>query len=912
MAAAAPAPFTIEDQAAAIVEVCKQQERRDQLHANETTLEEATRILNTKLRNDEINPRWGSIWPPTPISPQELADANARVSTFDNAIRVAIHAQAATCGAERQVQVAKLIANVRVDPSRCKYRVAQTLHRARAVHVFLSCVAVAEFDMRRVASATEMRYLAKSTFDQMPFRLSGGETVLPRRWVSCLTACSAMTENDLSHKFRVVVTLGHWATDGGYAAVWLDEITLSKNRSIDPFSASAVNCRRVVGRVPLQLHDTSGGRKCLHRDMPGSTLSLLLLATNKQPSPAIADNRLVSLGSLPCGTTLGGGFEFLGWTLSGHVILKDHERLRVENWRRGAVQRPVVPAATGLPPARQLLQNLFRVVTKLTIHGDIPVYALMRELYHSGGDPVPVVVVGGAVRDLLDATSESDLDRVNDIDLAVGCQWNQLERWLRDFFAARGHPLTDASLRCTGNSRDFGMMLLSKTEADEDGIDIGPLKAGRIDNALRQTISQKMNAAVAAAGANNTKQKELAAAQRTQKYYYGNSADFLNDACMRDYSINAIYADLFEWCVVDPFGGLQCRRRRLDGEPTPQQLKFIPCDARAEAEFKSDVGGRVRLFKALAKHAGGIPTFYINEPDALPICKELANEAVVVRRAAALLAQHSPQHQVFGGAVPLALGVPHRQNKVNVIYNGFADDPPYPQLYSALHTWSGEGSHADFGGITHAVNAWFKKVLTKLFKADADFPKRAREIRWAVTHRVPGQGQRPHARAYAVSWFNEVRTAIQEHFVDGMGLFPDLTRDAPDNLRLCRAMGAWAAVDEVTPEEVADISPVMQAQETYMTAAWPNGDYTNPTTRGLNELKDWRKLVLKVSTAFDPASSVGRGGGHGGRGGGAGGEGQGGEGGEDPGGGTASAAPVPSKNVHPPEKRPRKEKEEEK
>ena len=109
----------------------------------------------------------------------------------------------------------------------------------------------------------------------------------------------------------------------------------------------------------------------------------------------------------------------------------------------------------------------------------------------------------------------------------------------------------------------------------------------------------------------------------------------LEDAFQRDYTINAVYLDVFRGSLYDPFGALP---HILTGLRKP--MSFFPCAARAKSPheiLERDFGGCVRVFKMLRKiipeTSAGAPErhAYTIEPGKfeyfVPVFKRLREEA---------------------------------------------------------------------------------------------------------------------------------------------------------------------------------------------------------------------------------------------------------------------------------------------
>lgn len=326
------------------------------------------------------------------------------------------------------------------------------------------------------------------------------------------------------------------------------------------------------------------------------------------------------IATIPVGSKIGNApatNEFLGFTQEGNVVLSvassaGADQIQVKPWARATVvETPTSSLAKEWASQlwlhedlhHKLLVKLRAAVQGLTIRSQ-SLHELMSELSCAGVSPVPIAIVGGSVRDVLNDTNPAD------IDLAVGRTWNQLQKDIREFFAKRGSPLTDASFECSALRGQHGMMKIVQSSGDKDSVDIGPFKSGRIDH--HRELRQSM--------------RTLRQSACKEEYFFGLSYE--HDAMYRDYSVNAIYVDIFEWKVIDPRMGLDCYQFALhDADsifpPGPHRLEFVP---ESDPEFEADLGGRIRLFKLLAKAGVAVPSFFVQPSHATPICNKLRDE----------------------------------------------------------------------------------------------------------------------------------------------------------------------------------------------------------------------------------------------------------------------------------------------
>lgn len=430
-----------------------------------------------------------------------------------------------------------------------------------------------------------------------------------------------------------------------HAAAWFLESVANRKQAAGPnipsVSVGVADVDRVVLLCKYVPCSTSGSccdaKSCKHieeifRLIPRSATSVnlkpgeslfFLNSRGKHSTPARALDfhalraaHMWSIADICVGSMVGPDSQqmrYKGFTQCGNVVLEDNDgNVRVEPWVRQPVT--LVEPADGTDIKlelwlheelhQKLLLKLRAAVQDLTIRGQ-SLHELMSDLHCAGVAPVHIAIVGGAVRDVLNDTCAAD------IDLAVSRTWDQLQRDIRDFFANRGAPLTDASFECTGKRGRFGMMKIVKSAGDKDSVDIGPFKSGRIDAypGLRERV----------------------AAERSRKceeqYVFGLSYD--RDAQVRDYSVNAIYVDIFNWKVFDPRHGLDCYQfclHEINGAVFPMgphRLEFVSKDC---VEFQKDLGGRVRLFKLLSKMGPSLPSFFVQSDQAQAICAELSRE----------------------------------------------------------------------------------------------------------------------------------------------------------------------------------------------------------------------------------------------------------------------------------------------
>ncbi len=147
-------------------------------------------------------------------------------------------------------------------------------------------------------------------------------------------------------------------------------------------------------------------------------------------------------------------------------------------------------------------------------------YDLLKKLFIQQGLAYPVVITGGAIRDAILQHQPKD------IDLVIGCKYEQLVLLLKDTFGLKGESLSDSTLRCSGKSKNFGQLkVIQFSEETIEDLDTAMFKAMRVpDPKLVIKLS------------NTTLDKD-------NQYLYGWS--YYADALQRDYSMNALYLELF-------------------------------------------------------------------------------------------------------------------------------------------------------------------------------------------------------------------------------------------------------------------------------------------------------------------------------------------------------------------------------
>ena len=204
------------------------------------------------------------------------------------------------------------------------------------------------------------------------------------------------------------------------------------------------------------------------------------------------------------------------------------------------------------------IQLRWSVITT-TIRG-IPLIELMSFLHDGCGIERNIAIVGGAIRDAYDGRP------VNDIDLVICAPWGALERDIASFFQLKGLPLTSDVLKRGSIRKKFGMMkIVQQVGQHESDIDIGLFKSHHVSSLL------------------GTMEED------GSEFLFGNS--YYRDAEFRDYSINAIYYDVFSDSFYDPRGGMADLKAGKFG--------FAALE---DSTKRRDIGGRFRLFKLLQRN----------------------------------------------------------------------------------------------------------------------------------------------------------------------------------------------------------------------------------------------------------------------------------------------------------------------
>lgn len=296
-----------------------------------------------------------------------------------------------------------------------------------------------------------------------------------------------------------------------------------------------------------------------------------------KPKP-LDPSGLMFLGTLPVGGKVNIGesnYTYEGFTPEGMMVLHhaggytSHppSRNMIANMLSHSAAAPTLPRAA---PALRILSKKDVVVGKVisrlhssTIRGK-PIYKLLHYLHIKNQRMTPIYVVGGAVRDAFKG------HEINDIDLAIGATWKTLIKDIKEFFGVAGSPLSDSIFVTDGKTREFGMVKIRPEGDEQEGLDIGVLKSMPWPSDLVKKTGE-----------------------RDERYIYGKSLE--RDAWQRDYTLNALYVDVFSCTLVDPLG--RAWSDLEEGKICPA----VPDNENGNALLKKDVGGRLRLWKLLRK-----------------------------------------------------------------------------------------------------------------------------------------------------------------------------------------------------------------------------------------------------------------------------------------------------------------------
>jgi hypothetical protein len=310
--------------------------------------------------------------------------------------------------------------------------------------------------------------------------------------------------------------------------------------------------------------------------------------------------------------------EYVGHTIYSDLIFKEPSGdLITSQWDSSLYECPQPRPQERIiwPKLDELTygEKLLRVLQQRSIFGQ-PLLSLLDFLHHRTPSRIPIAIVGGAIRDLL----LDNEDKIQDVDIVIARPWIELEQDIMHYFAINNIPANIYMFLNTGVRKQFGMMKLNgtnkdvklrqKTEIDKGtsspsdfDIDIGEFKATRI------SMLTGANHSTITAALQPRKKKE-----KQNEYLYGYS--YIHDAWTRDFTVNALYFDLFHRQFLDPTGEgyNDLVNRRICVTVKNQEL------------LKKDLGGRFRLWKMLLK-----PDHEPN-PRVMPIwiCRELHREVI--------------------------------------------------------------------------------------------------------------------------------------------------------------------------------------------------------------------------------------------------------------------------------------------
>lgn len=230
------------------------------------------------------------------------------------------------------------------------------------------------------------------------------------------------------------------------------------------------------------------------------------------------------------------------------------------------------------PQLSLLHKRLLSLLQRQTIRG-INIYELLTKMVENDGISYSIAVTGGAVRDLLarilhEKKSKTEVTLDADIDLVISAPYNALEIRLKDIFGSLGDPLTGNTFRCAGRVKSFGqykVMHKSMITTEAEDLDIALFKSMRMTEELR-----------------NSPEISKAKESKDNQYLYGWS--YATDAKQRDFSINALYMEVFGEppYLIDPTGnGISDLQNGI--------LRCIDID-----DFLlHDLGGQFRLHKMM-------------------------------------------------------------------------------------------------------------------------------------------------------------------------------------------------------------------------------------------------------------------------------------------------------------------------
>jgi len=169
----------------------------------------------------------------------------------------------------------------------------------------------------------------------------------------------------------------------------------------------------------------------------------------------------------------------------------------------------------------------------------------------------------------------------------VGGNYEELENYLRDIFVARGESVTQNSLFTKSSSKMFGQMKIMNIKGKEaEPLDIALFKCEKItmdeENNTDEEDSTDKN--------NNPDEEDNIDKKLKKKERYTFGWSYVQDAKSRDYTMNALYIQIFpEMYLIDPTGlGLD-------------DIKNKTLVLAHEESFEHDLGGQLRFWKMIEK-----------------------------------------------------------------------------------------------------------------------------------------------------------------------------------------------------------------------------------------------------------------------------------------------------------------------
>jgi len=382
----------------------------------------------------------------------------------------------------------------------------------------------------------------------------------------------------------------------------------------------------------------------IHENAP---LSVRFLESSSSDSRVCPD--LPHFGTLPVSTSSRRGWEFihangtqefrfLGTTADGKLLLEDKGRIlwmeqddsilkcsqEFDSYTGVQIAFPLENggeafAKTTKEIEAKIISTITRGLFKQTIRG-LPLIDLLHYIHFSCD--VPVFIVGGSVLDTILGIPPKDFD------VHVGCTWEELDGLLKSYYLERG---VVANIKNSGKRKEFGMMkVIHSLEdgKDVEDLDIGPLKAGFMDDLKSKIWLDKNLQTIYSPSVNNQPANNQNLPK--EKYFYGFSLNLEGDARCRDFNVNAIYFDVFSQKVYDPLGGL---RSFVTKDASGGVQVDLAIKTEKLSHLQMDYGGRFRSLKLPMKFLrsnGFHPIFEIDS--AVLIYKTMAVEAIHLLR----------------------------------------------------------------------------------------------------------------------------------------------------------------------------------------------------------------------------------------------------------------------------------------